>query len=210
MPLRSIGDETSAFGSPHESRPVTVRPRGGGAMLNRFTKMLLVGTSLAPVLVIMAVDFFFSTKEPLVFWSFGTQLLAVAAGLVGIAFGVMNYAAKNGPRQQLNICKAKNSDKEVLTFLLAYLLPVVSKHDYLFREFNWPTVVILLMLCVAVYHSSAFDFNPLLGMLGYHFYEVEDDSQFPYLLISSRAIKKPSGPLTVVQLFDYTFLAIET
>jgi len=178
-------------------------------MLNSFTKLLLVGTSLAPILVIMAVDFFFSAKGPQPFWSFGTQLLIVAAALVFIAFGIMRYAARHGSRQPLKICKAKNSDKEVLTFLLAYLLPVVSKHEYLFHDFNLPTIVILALLCVAVYHSSAFDFNPLLGMLGYHFYEVEDDSAFPYLLISNHAIKKPCADMMVVQLFDYTFLLVE-
>src|SRR5258708_6396078 len=83
--------------------------------------------------------------------------IIVDAALVRIAAGGMDLAAKNGADENLTICKAKNSDKEVLTLLLAYLLPRSSKHEYLFREFNPPTPIILALLCVAVYHSNAFD-----------------------------------------------------
>lgn len=179
-------------------------------MLNKFTKSLLVATSLAPTLIVMAVDQFATKDTPN--WVFIFQLVVIAIALVIIAAGVLKYVAMpmHGARQTLNICKAKNSDKEVLTFLLAYLLPVLSEHKYLFRDFNIPTLALIILLSVAVYHSNAFDFNPMLGMLGYHFYEVEDDDHFPYLLISRRPIRKPCQELTVIQLFDYTFLHIET
>ncbi len=177
-------------------------------MLNKFTKILLVGTSLAPTLLVMAVDQF-ATKGSPNWWSFGVQLVVVAIALVIIAVAVMKYVAKHAATQKLNICKAKNSDKEVLTFLVAYLLPILAEHKYLFRDFNIPTLALMILLSVAVYHSNAFDFNPMLGMLGYHFYEVEDDDHFPYLLISRRPIRKPCQELTVIQLFDYTFLHVE-
>ena len=177
-------------------------------MLNKFTKMLLVGTSLVPTLLIMAVDHFFA--HGITNWlGFGTQLIIIALALVVIALAVMFVAARNGERQQLQICKAKNSDKQVLTFLLAYLMPILSEHKYLFRDFNVPTLALLALLAIAVYHSNAFDFNPMLGMLGYHFYEIEDGNNFPYLLISRTPLKKSCQELTVVQLFDYTFLAVE-
>lgn len=178
-------------------------------MLNRFTKMLLVGTSVAPVLVVMAIDDFYSKGWPTSF-TFGVQLLVIAASLTAIALLVMRAAERTETQiQRLTICKAKNSDKQVLTFLIAYLLPVISKHDYLFRDFNPPTIAMLGLLCLAVYHSNAFDFNPLLGLFGYHFYEIEDNSTFPYVLISRRVIKKPCQTLEVAQLFDYTFLLVD-
>ena len=177
-------------------------------MLNRFTKLLLVGTSLSPTLLIMAVDYF--ATETFEHWfCFGTQLIIVALSFMAIAVLVMAFARKYGSKQHLIIRKAKNSDKEVLTFLLAYLLPILTDHKYLFKEFNAPTLAVLLLLCTAVYHTNAFDFSPLLGLLGYHFYEVEDDDSFPYLLISKTSIKKPCATIEVVQLFDYTFLAVE-
>lgn len=177
-------------------------------MLNRFTKMLLVGTSLVPTLLIMAVDTYF-TQSITSWWGFTTQLLVIAISLLAIAVAVMYSARKSGERQPLQICKAKNSDKQVLTFLLAYIMPILSEHKYLFRDFNVPTIALLVLLAVAVYHSNAFDFNPMLGMLGYHFYEIEDANSFPYLLITKTPLKKANQELFVVQLFDHTFLAVE-
>ena len=177
-------------------------------MLNKFTKMLLVGTSLVPTLLIMAVDHAFTKGVPN-WWGFTTQLVVIAVALLVIASSVMHVARRSGERQQLQICKAKNSDKQVLTFLLAYLMPILSEHKYLFRDFNVPTLALLVLLAVAVYHSNAFDFNPMLGMLGYHFYEIEDANSFPYLLITKTPFKKANQEIIVVQLFDHTFLAVE-
>lgn len=179
----------------------------GPTMMSKLTKMLLVGTSLVPTLVIMAVDYFY-TKSIYHWWNFGTQLFAVSALLFLIALGLM-HLARRGERQLLRVCKAKNSDKQVLTFLLAYLMPILTKHDYLFHDFNCPTLVLLGIVAIAVYHSNAFDFNPMLGLLNYHFYEIEDASNFPYLLISKSPLKAAAQEIVVVQLFEYTFLAVE-
>ncbi|WLD12829.1 hypothetical protein [Planctellipticum variicoloris] len=177
-------------------------------MLNKFTKMLLVATSLAPTLLIMSIDRFF--HEGSLRWdAFGVRLVIVAVSLVVAAYGVMTFVRRNGGKQSLRVCKAKNSDKQVLTFLLAYLLPILNEHKYLFKDFDIPTLAILLLVSLAIYHSNAFDFNPLLGMLGYHFYEVESDDGFPYILISPKTLVKPCATFTVVKLCDYTFLQIE-
>jgi hypothetical protein len=174
-------------------------------MLRKSMKMLLVSTSLAPALLVMAVDQFFEKGASQFFW----QLVIIVACLVTIAAGVMVYMSRNAERMVLSVLKAKNSDKETLTFLLAYLLPVLIEHKYLFTGFNPPTITMMILVSLAIYHSNAFDFNPLLGVFGYHFYEVEGEDAFPYLLISRNTLRKPTVDLKVVQLCDYTFLHVE-
>jgi hypothetical protein len=177
-------------------------------MLSKVAKVLLVATSIAPTLILMGINYFFTTKDIPGYFNFGVQLFAIAGILVGICIGIMWYASTTLSKQPFRVIKAKSSDKQVLTFLVAYLLPVMTKHDYLFRDFNLPTLA--LLLCLAVYHSNSFDFNPLLGVFGYHFYEVEgEDDSFPYLLISRRSLEKVCKEFTVVRLFDYTFLVVE-
>lgn len=177
-------------------------------MLSRVAKLVLVATSLAPLLLVMAVENFVAAPQ-FTLTCFWFQLAAVSLLLVIIARGILYLAKRFGQRMPLQVVKARNSDKQILTFLLAYLLPILTQKKYLFGSFDFPTLAILAMLCVAVYHSNAFDFNPLLGMMGFHFYEVEGDDGFPYLLISGHVIRKPKGDFKVVQLFDYTFLAVE-
>jgi hypothetical protein len=177
-------------------------------MLNRFTKSLLVGTSLAPTMLIMAVDEYASGRFTN-WWCFGVQLLIIAFGFLICALCIMWYAKRHNQRQKLETCKAKNSDKEVLTFLLAYLLPILGKHEYLFKGFNLQTMAVFALVWMTIYHSNAFNFSPMLGLLGYHFYEVEDGGKFPYLLISRKPMKNACETRSVVQLFDYTFLCID-
>lgn len=177
----------------------------GKPMLNRRVKLMLVATSLVPTLLVMAVDSIYREEN---LSCFSSILLLSSVFLFAYALYVMTFAAKNGERMQLVITKVKNTDKEVLTFLLAYLLPILSDHKYIFKDFNLPTLAIIILISIAVYHSNAFDFNPLLGMCGYHFYEVQGDDDFPYLLISTTPLIKPKNALQVVKLFDYTFLCI--
>ena len=174
-------------------------------MLRKSMKMLLVSTSLAPALLVMAVDQFFEKGATAFFW----QLVVLVACFAIIAACVMGYMSRNAERMVLSVAKAKNSDKETLTFLLAYLLPVLIEHKYLFTGFNPPTMTMMILVSLAIYHSNAFDFNPLLGIFGYHFYEVEGDDAFPYLLISRKTLRKPNVDLKVVQICDYTFLHVE-
>jgi hypothetical protein len=180
----------------------------GEVKLNKFTKALLTATALAPTLIVMAVDYF-AHKGLQTWWCFGTQLMLIVIALVTIALFVMAFVRRHGEKMPFSMTKAKNSDKEVLAFLVAYLLPILIEHKILFKDFGITTLAILLLLSIAVYHANAFDFNPLLGMFGFHFYEIEGDGSFPCLLISRRSLKKPAGEITVVQLFDYTFLLVE-
>jgi len=65
------------------------------------------------------------------------------------------------------------------------------------------------VIFLAVYHSNSFHFNPLLGCVGFHFYEVKCDDGMTYLLVTSDTIKKQKVNSVVVQLADYIFLEIE-
>ena len=61
---------------------------------------------------------------------------------------------------------------------------------------------------LAIYYSNAFDFNPLLGLCGYHFYEVQSEDGMTFLLMTRNHLLKPEQVAEVVQLFPYTFLNV--
>ena len=65
------------------------------------------------------------------------------------------------------------------------------------------------IIFLAVFHSNAFHFNPLLGCIGYHFYEIEADDGMTYLLITSKTVTKQKMTSQVAQLADYIFLEVE-
>jgi hypothetical protein len=109
------------------------------------------------------------------------------------------------PDEPLTTKKVRTADKEVLAFLLVYLLPLFTK-DLIFTG-NWVTPAYILgIIAFSVYHSNSFTFNPLLTLAGYHFYEVENENGMVYLLVTRKTLHRHDNALRVKQLADYIYL----
>jgi hypothetical protein len=144
--------------------------------MSKLGKLVLMLTSLAPILGAFAVNSFAHTD-----WMTGGFYLGGGVVLVAACWFVLWRCRKVLAVEPLTTKKVKTADKEVLAFLLVYLLPLFTK-DLIFTG-NWFTpLYILAIVAFCVYHGNSFTFNPLLAMAGYHFYEVENDNGMTYLL----------------------------
>lgn len=171
-------------------------------MLNRFAKLLLVATSLSPVLGAVAVNQIALGKS----WLKWVPWLAVALLLVLICWLLLRYAALNAQKQILRIQQFENNDKEVLAFLLAYLLPFISSKDMAF-EGQWLTgTYIIAIIFLVIAHAGAFHFNPVMGFLGYHFYGVKSSEGVSQLLISKEELCRPGKEVETVRLAHNIYL----
>lgn len=171
-------------------------------MLNRFAKFLLVATSLSPVLGAVAVNQF-ALKKP---WTAWVPWLGVALLLALICWGLLAYAAKNAQKENIQIKEFERNDKEVLAFLLAYLLPFISAENMAF-EGQWLTgAYILGVIFIVVSHAGAFHFNPVMGLLGYHFYGVKGEHGVSQLLISKAELHRPGRQVETVRLAHGIYL----
>jgi hypothetical protein len=173
-------------------------------MLSKLAKPLLVATSMAPILLAFAVNAISEGRSFGDYWFW----LVLAALLVCLCHLIMRFSSTQLQRQHLTIKSFKSSDKEVMTFLVAYLLPLVSAKSLGLNGHLLSIVFAVLVFFAAIYHSNAFDFNPLLGLFGYHFYEMQTDNGMTFLLITRRHLLKPNHRVEVVQLFPYTFLNV--
>jgi MFS family permease len=168
--------------------------------MNKFGKLALMATSLAPILGAFAVNYFAHRD-----WWGGGICLGIGVLLALTCWWVIRRCRKTLPEEPLTTKKVKTADKEVVAFLLVYLLPLFTK-ELIFTG-NWMTpVYIVAVIAFCVYHGNAFTFNPLLSMVGYHFYEVENDNGMNYLLISTKTIHRHDNSLRVRQLADYIYL----
>lgn len=173
-------------------------------MLNRFAKFLLVATSLSPVLGAVAVNQIAIGK----YWQSWLPWLVAALLLVFICWLLLRYAAKNAQKQILQIEKFESNDKEVLPFLLTYLLPFISSKNMAF-EGQWLTgTYILAIIFVVIAHAGALHFNPVMGLLGYHFYGVKNSDDVSLLLISRVELLRPSKEVKTVRLAHNIYLHI--
>lgn len=165
-------------------------------MLNTLAKFLLVSTSLAPVLGAVAVNQI-ARQEPLTRW---VGWLAVAILLVLLCWAMLHYAAGNAQKHLFHIKEFERNDQEVLAFLLAYLLPFVSAENMAFTG-DWLTgAYIILVIFLVVAHAGAFHFNPVMGLLRYHFYAVKNGDGVSHLLISRAELRRPGSDVQTVRL----------
>lgn len=167
-------------------------------MLRFLPKLLLVATAFAPVLVTFSVVFWFEGQHFLALQLLGFAGLAVVACVL-----IIYLAGRHLSKNPVTIKSIKPADKEIIGFVLAYLLPLArgSQFD------GVPMFVVLGVFFLVVMTSNAYHTNPLLGLIGYHFYEVSIDD-VGYILISRRNLHNTRAIKTVVSLTDYMLLDV--
>ena len=171
-------------------------------MLNNFAKFLLMATSLSPVLGAVAVNQF-ARHEP---WTRWGGWLGAALLLVFLCWALLQYSARNAQHHPFHIKEFERNDTEVFAFLLAYLLPFVSSTDMAFTG-EWLTGAYIFAVIFLVFaHAGAFHFNPVMGLLGFHFYYVKNVDGVSHLLISKAELRRPGKDVQTVRLAHGIYL----
>ena len=181
-------------------------------MINRSTKILLVLTSLAPILVTYwFVSQVNSYNAGLSLWQNCKQnwtneifLLLTTVFLTCLCAFLIYRARKDLESIPINIAEIKTADNESLAFILVYLLPLASQVT---DKLNIPVLIFIgVLFFFTVSTTNAYHFNPLLSFLGYHFYEVKLDSGVTYILISKNNITNCKKIKAVGQITAYMII----
>jgi hypothetical protein len=170
--------------------------------MNKLGKFILTLTSLAPILGAMSMHSF-ATKS---YWNAAGYL--VLGGILVLLCLALLRRCKRISIQPFKTSKVKTADKEVLAFLVVYLLPIFTKDIFFSGELLTP-IYVVLVIGTCVFNSNAFTFNPVLSALQYHFYEIESQSGITYLLITKDVLRRNDNDLEVREISDYIFLQIK-
>lgn len=180
--------------------------------MNKVFKVLLVATSLAPILLtywfieqVSAYDNEVTILENIKsnYWV-GVYYLGVAIGLVGVFLLILRLARKKLEALPVKIDEIKTADNESLTFVLVYLLPLASEAS---GSFSVPVLIFVAVLFFfIVMTSNSYHFNPLLNLFGYHFYEVKVSGGITYILLSRKDITNSRSVKTVHLLTEYVII----
>lgn len=109
----------------------------------------------------------------------------------------------------LDASNIKAADKDVLAFLLTYMLPLLGSKTFLLENNLLISLYMLAILFAAVSHSNSFHFNPFLTLLfRYHFYEFEMREGGQSILISQREMKKKAESIRVVRLSAHLYIDV--
>lgn len=171
-------------------------------MLNSSAKYLLTASSVAPVCLTLA--FVAAVNK---YYTFAAFSIGIALLSFFFCWFIINLIRKHISVTHVNLRSVKPANKEITNYFLAYLFPLITD-DKLIS--NWYLACFFyISLFVYVGFSGSYSFNPLLSLLGYKFYEAEDDTSVSFVLISKENIRQGCvEDLKVVQVTDYTYLII--
>lgn len=168
-------------------------------MLNWIARILLTSTAIAPVLVTYAWVAYQADKclQAII-------ILSACFGLFIICLGMLAYSKKHLERVNFKAVSVEAADRENTAFLLLYLLPLFTAD---FASLNWQLwVPAILIFAVVVATGYSYHFNPLLGLMGWHFYKVSTSEGVTYVLITKRHLQNATETLEVGQLTEYIVL----
>ena len=183
-------------------------------MLNKLAKLALVSTALAPIcltLWFVEISSVWQSRPSFAdnlaaHWQVGSGYLLAALLLSGLCFGLVRLSASRHGLECLpvKIKAVKTVDKEIVGFLLVYLLPLINQSE---NTISLPVLVfVAVIFFFIVYNSHAYHFNPLLGVFGYHFFEVTIEGDITYVLITRQNITDCKAVSQVVQITEYMIL----
>ncbi len=171
-------------------------------MLSRFAKLMLTGTSLAPIALVYAWVLYSDGKGKT-----ALGLVGLAVALVVVMIALLAYCRKHLEQSKFKVTSIEAADREYITFILLYLSPLFTSQ---FGDLNWhilvPTMVVFVLVVSTGY---GYHFNPLLGLLGWHFYKVGTEEGVTYVLTTKKELRWAKHCLTVGQLTEYIVIDIE-
>ena len=163
---------------------------------------MFTGTAIAPVALVYAWLAFVDGDTRLMGTLIGSCML-----LFAIMHGLLFYSRKHLERSTFRAKSIEAADRENIAFLLLYILPLFTKD---LSSLNWQILVpTLIIFSVVVSTGYGYHFNPLLGLIGWHFYKVGTEEGVTYVLITKKELRSAKQCLTVGQLTEYIVIDIE-
>ena len=178
-------------------------------MWRAFPRTILVSTSFAPLLGVVAVTLIDNH-----FW-WSISLFVIVAIIGWFCWKLMNFASKKGEIYPLHIKEFSRSDQGVHTFLVIYLLPIIKSPESLFALMtaDWKAMILIagvsVSLVAVIVQIGAYNFNPVLCLLKYRFYEIKDRRNMNYLLITKEPLPENGIDIQVWQISDDVFVQTE-
>jgi hypothetical protein len=166
-------------------------------MASTFARFILFLSSYIPLWVIFALVTWHDRRN------FSIAFMMIAAlSLVGtmIFLGVAQSLAGI----DLTVGVIRRKDSETMSYIASYIIPFAA------TPFDKPEqivalIVFLVVLCVVYINSAMIHINPLLSLMGYNLYEIEDTDGNPYFLMARRSLRR-GDTVRAIDLANNIFL----
>jgi len=177
--------------------------RGNDCVINKLQKALWILSSGAPILVTFSIAWYVTQSTYMIsafFIAISVILIIIAAA---IFYEVKTKLASLGLRAK----KVTQNDKCIIGYILSYLLPFASIVFDKYNPYLFLGVALLIFIVALVAYTPTA--NPLLFLIGYHFYDVETENGIGnYLVISKKAIRNKSELKKAIRVTEYLLIDV--
>ena len=151
-------------------------------MANAFARFILFLSSYIPLWVIFALVTMHGRR------TFAIIFIVIAVlSLIGTL--IFLRLAQRFTGLDMTVGVIRRRDSETMSYIASYIIPFAA------TPFDKPEqiaalVVFLVVLCSVYVNSGMIHINPLLSLMGYNLYEIEDSDGNPYFLMSRRTLRR--------------------
>jgi drug/metabolite transporter (DMT)-like permease len=161
-------------------------------------RLILFLSSYAPLFLIIAMRGWRDSKH----LAIG---IAVVAVLSVIVLFIFLRSAQRLSAGKISISSVISRDGDAMSYIVTYLLP------FLAVKLNDPTDaislgIVLFVIGLLYVNSNMIHTNPILNIVGYHIFEIEDSDEKTTALICNRSYVRNGSELSVISIGDYVLL----
>lgn len=169
-------------------------------MLSKILQICLALSSITPIFFTLWFIEFSKT------WILinGLIYILIAIFLTALSLVIIKISEKKLEKIPVNIKSISPSDKETLSFIFVYLLPLIFSNNI---KVNLPILLfIIILFFFSVLTTHMYHFNPVLGLFGYHYYKIIIEGGATYILMTKKTIRNSKEVKQVIQISEYMLL----
>ncbi|MCY3542045.1 MAG: hypothetical protein OXH31_09115 [Gammaproteobacteria bacterium] len=167
--------------------------------LSFFANVLLTGSAFAPAVFIYAIVWFNQGS-----YFGGWICLSIGVVLLFVCWGVVRYAVNTLQSHKYYAVQVEAADSEIISFLLIYLLPLLT--DDFSTQSWWAWILVAFVFCLLVARSYGYQFHPVMAILGWHFFKVTDNQGRTSVLITKNKLYNPKEEIRVGKIGEYVLI----
>lgn len=177
--------------------------------LTLFARFCLTATAIAPVGLIYAVVSLLQMqlKLTILFFAITIASVIVCVIILGKIKDKDGQKPNSSASERYRLTSIEPADRENTAIIFLYLMPLFTREVVdLNLEIVIPTLAVFILIGMS---SHIYFFNPLLLILGWHFYRINTPENVTRILISKKTINSCDSTIICIQLSDYTLLHTE-
>lgn len=164
-------------------------------------RLLLTASSIAPVCFTVSFIGFTKNNSCLLY-------IPLASGIFVCLFCIIivHLIKQRVQISKIKIVSVMPANKEIANYFISYIFPLLGA-DSIFENLSM-TIFFFVCLVLYILFSVTYNFNPLLSLLGYKFYEAQQKNGFKFILLSKTNLDSidDKESINVKQLSNYIYI----